>query len=284
MTVISHNLIGKIDSKTVAILFEIDKITKALKLPFFVVGATARDILLQHAYGIHTARATLDIDIGVFVSAWDQFHALKEALARTGKFSTTRQTQRLMHVDAVPLDIVPFGGVGGESGSILWPPEHDIEMSIMGFAECYQQALSVRVSAAPDLVVKVVSLAGLAILKLVSWDDGSERRGKDAADLLVIIKNYIAAGNMDRFFEEADILNAEYSDYDRSSARFLGRQIGRMAGPGIKDKLSGMLEREAASSRGHQIAMDAMRQDTFMKEPYERVVNYFDAMLRGLLD
>jgi len=284
MTTISHNLIGKIDENTVAILTEIDTIARELKLAFFIVGATARDILLQHAHGIHPTRATLDIDIGVFVSDWDQFQILKETLVRTGKFSSTRQAQRLLYDDELPLDIVPFGGVAEDNSSISWPPEHAIDMSILGFQECYQQAISVLVRAKPDLVVKVVSLAGLAILKLVSWDSSSERRGKDAADLLIIIKNYIAAGNIDRFFEEADILKAEDSDYDRSSARFLGREMARMAGQATKAKLAGILEREAASSQGHQIAMDVLRRDTFQKESYEQVVAYFNALLRGLLD
>jgi len=134
------------------------------------------------------------------------------------------------------------------------------------------------------LVVKVVSLAGLARLKLVSWDDSIERRGKDATDLLFIMKNYIAAGNMDRFFEEADILKEEASDYDRSSARFLGREIARMAGQATKTKLADILEREANSSKGHKIAMEVLRQDAFQKQPYEQVLEYFNALLRGLLD
>jgi predicted nucleotidyltransferase len=58
MTNISHNLAGKIDETTVAILFEIDTIARYLSLPFFIVGAAARDILLQHAYDIHVMRAT----------------------------------------------------------------------------------------------------------------------------------------------------------------------------------------------------------------------------------
>ena len=212
MTTISHNLTGKIDERTVALLSEIDTIARDLKLPFFIVGATARDILLQHAHDINPTRATLDVDIGVFVSDWEQFLALKEAFKHTGKFSSTKQAQRLIYDDELPLDIVPFGGVADEDGLISWPPEHDMEMSIAGFQESYQHAIFVRVSAEPDLVVKVVSLAGLAILKLVSWDDSIERRGKDAGDLFIIIKNYIAADNLDRFFEEADILKEEASD------------------------------------------------------------------------
>jgi predicted nucleotidyltransferase len=128
MTTISHNLTGKIDERTVALLSEIDTIAGDLRLPFFIVGVTARDILLQHAHDIHPVRATLDIDIGVFVSDWDQFLALKEAFEHTGKFSSTKQAQRLNYTDDLPLDIVPFGGVSEDNGLISWPPEHEIEM------------------------------------------------------------------------------------------------------------------------------------------------------------
>ncbi len=199
MITISHNLIGKIDEKTVAILSEIDTIARDLKLPFFIVGATARDILLQYAHNIHSTRATVDIDIGVFVSDWDQFQALKKALVRTWKFSSTRQAQRLIYADEVPLDIVPFGGVAEDLGSISWPPEHEIEMSIVGFQECYQHTISVLVSAKPNLVVKVVALAGLAILKIVSWDDSIERRGSPLTSFLVRL-GLIKDTNAESFF------------------------------------------------------------------------------------
>ncbi len=106
MTSISHNLTGMIDEKTVKILSEIDAIARDLKLAFFIVGATARDILLQHAHGIRTTRATLDVDIGVFVTDWDQFQILKEALVNTEKFSLTRQAQRLCFEDELLRDII----------------------------------------------------------------------------------------------------------------------------------------------------------------------------------
>lgn len=71
-------------------------------------------------------------------------------------------------------------------------------MSVMGFNECYRHTETVLVRQEPDLTVKVVSLAGLAILKLVSWDDNLERRGKDAHDLFIIMKNYIDAVGLAR--------------------------------------------------------------------------------------
>lgn len=49
-------------------------------------------------------------------------------------------------------------------------------------------------------------------------------------------------------------------------------------------KLVGILERETASSQGHKIAMDVLRQDAFQKESYGKVSAYFNALLRGILD
>jgi predicted nucleotidyltransferase len=53
--------------------------------------------------------------------------------------------------------------------------------------------VQVKISDKPKLSVSVVSLAGLAILKLVSWDDNSARRQKDASDLVFIVQNYLCS-------------------------------------------------------------------------------------------
>jgi len=68
MTNIFYDLTDKFDKKTVAILSEIDRIAGRLRLVYFIVGATARDILLQYAHNIYATRATVDVDIGVLVS------------------------------------------------------------------------------------------------------------------------------------------------------------------------------------------------------------------------
>lgn len=286
MTTISHNLIGKIDDNTVTIISSIDGITHGMGIPFFIVGATARDLLLQHAHDIHSTRATIDIDIGVFVSDWARFHNLKNALVESGQFKPGKLTQRLFfYQNNLPVDIVPFGKIARDGETISWPPKHEIEMSIAGFQECYQYAVSVLIREKPDLIVKVVSLAGLAILKIVAWDDNIERRGKDAADLYIVIRNYIEAGNMGRFFEEGgDILKEESSDYDLSSARFLGREISKIANPTTKTKLIDILQREATSPQGHKIALNLIGQDSFQNESYDRAVAFFNALLRGILD
>jgi predicted nucleotidyltransferase len=47
-------------------------------------------------------------DIGVFVSNWDQFTALKNELVNSGQFKPVKQTQRLFYKDNGPVDIVPL--------------------------------------------------------------------------------------------------------------------------------------------------------------------------------
>jgi predicted nucleotidyltransferase len=279
------DLSGKISETSVLILREIEEVSTSIDIPFFVVGATARDIILEHQFDINIRRATLDIDIGIFIEGWDQFEALKNELIRSTKFVPSQQKQRLIYNDNFPLDIIPFGSIEDEDGSITWPPDHEIRMSIAGFQECFQNAVSVKLSATPELIVKVVSLAGLALLKLISWDDNAERRNKDAPDLLLIMRHYLNAGNLNRLFDEGiDIVEEDSYDYDLASARFLGRDIGKISIPSTKAKLIEILEREANSNQGHKIALNVIQSDFYRSESYERIVEHFNALLKGLIE
>jgi predicted nucleotidyltransferase len=59
----------------------------------------------------------------------------------------------------------------------------------------------------PVLDINFVSLAGLAILKIVSWNDNMARRNKDAKDLLLLMSKYLNVGNHERMFDKrADLL------------------------------------------------------------------------------
>lgn len=86
MTSTLLDLSAKIDSLTVSILSQIQKVDSKERVPFFVVGAAARDILLEGAHGIRSKRATVDIDIAVFLENWTRFNLFKEALTRFPDF------------------------------------------------------------------------------------------------------------------------------------------------------------------------------------------------------
>ena len=285
MTTTLLDLSGKIDKVTVSALSRIHQTSSSMKIPFFIVGATARDILLEVHYGIGSKRATLDIDIAVFIENWEQFNHLKDELIGIKHFTPTRDIHRLLFQKRLPVDIVPFGGVAEKDDLVEWPPDGSIKMSVTGFRECFQHAVQVKISDKPNLSVSVVSLAGLAILKLVSWDDNSARRQKDASDLIFIIRNYLDAGNLERLFEEApDIVDSGEYDYEAGSARFLGQDISKIAYTSTTNRLIEILRRESKNKRGHGIAIDVLQGDKFADESYEKVSAYFDALLKGLTD
>lgn len=58
----------------------------ALAVPFFLVGAFARDLLLEMRHGLKAQRATNDVDFGIRVSGWEEFEALKRALVGTDRY------------------------------------------------------------------------------------------------------------------------------------------------------------------------------------------------------
>ena len=185
----------------------------------------------------------------------------------------------------MPVDIVPFGGVAEKGDLIEWPPDGSFKMSVTGFRECYQHAVQVKISDKPKLSVNVASLAGLAILKLISWDENSVRRWKDASDLVFIIRNYLDAGNLERLFEDApDIVDSGDYDYEAGSACLLGRDISKIAYTSTIGKLIEILKRESQGKRGHGIAMDVLHSSRLAEESYEEVSALFDALLQGLTD
>lgn len=67
MSNISFDISGKIETSYIDALLAIKKIADLLDIPFFIVGATARDILLEHFHNIKAPRMTTDIDQGYMI-------------------------------------------------------------------------------------------------------------------------------------------------------------------------------------------------------------------------
>src|SRR5512147_210948 len=106
MTSILFNLSGKIEIPIVEALYIFKGIADSLGIPFFIVGAFSRDLILKHGYGVEPRRKTGDIDLGVEVANWEQFEKLKESLIGTGQFSLTPEKHRL-RCGTILIDILP---------------------------------------------------------------------------------------------------------------------------------------------------------------------------------
>jgi len=85
MTNISLDLSSKVPTGQVNIIRRVVRTATNQGLSrLFIVGAQARDLILQYAYGLPVRRATNDIDFGIVLETWDEFARLRNALI-TGK-------------------------------------------------------------------------------------------------------------------------------------------------------------------------------------------------------
>lgn len=221
---------------TLAVMREVDALVRELKLTYFICGAMARDILLQHVHGIETGTATVDVDFGVAVENWEQFGNIKARLTATGRFESAKTMAHRLYYKpnanstGYPIDIIPFGGVENPPHSIEWPPDMDEVMNVIGYEEALANTVEIQIQ--NEFVVPVISLPGLVLLKLFAWTDRGIKDPKDALDLVTLLRTYHEAGNQDRLYgEELKMLEAADFDPTSASPRLLGKDVRSIAKP-----------------------------------------------------
>lgn len=133
---------------------------------FFVIGATARDIILQQLASTSSSRKTRDLDVAIAIPDWRAFDRITKILVAEGFNKDTHKHQRFYY-DDYELDVVPYGVVAKEDDYIYWPPEEVIAMSVKGFDEVLSDAITVHID--DDFELKIASLHGLFLLKFNVW-------------------------------------------------------------------------------------------------------------------
>ncbi len=188
-----------------------------------LVGAMARDVLLQHAYGLPARRATEDVDLAFAVADWEAFLSIRAALIGSTFFQPQGDMlHTLRHRSLTPIDLIPFGGLQRADGKIAWPPSGDVVMSVVGFREA--RASAIQVSLPEGQKIATVALPMLAVLKVLAW---TERRTtsprKDATDMMLVMQNYLDAGNRERLYSvAAHLVTRDDFDYEIVGAWLLG--------------------------------------------------------------
>ena len=101
-------------------------------------------------------------------------------------------------------------------------------MNVAGFEEALASALLIE--AESNLVVRITSIPGLLVLKLIAWLERHAINSKDAADIFTLLKSYTSAGNENRLYEqEYKLLEAVGYDLTLAGAHLLGRDAARIA-------------------------------------------------------
>ena len=187
-----------------------------------IVGALARDLLLFYGHGIRAPRATEDVDLALAVESWKAYATLRESLLAGGAFRPhTGAAQKLRHREFGWLDVIPFGAVEQPGGTIAWPPDGAQVMAVLGYAEANASATTIVLP--QGQAARVVSLPMLATLKLLAWQDRHlVAPDRDASDVRFILRNYLEAGNADRFYTEMSHLLNDDFDFEATGAWLAG--------------------------------------------------------------
>jgi len=275
------DLSEKIDKQRIDAIEIISRVANSLQIPFFLIGATARDLLLA-VHDIPTYRATLDLDIGVKIPDWEKFYELKKGLIETDIFMAAKEEQRLKYKDHIDIDIVPFGAISDKNHLIEWPSQETV-MHVLGFEEAYKHAQIVRLRSKPALDVKLVTLPGLSVMKMLSWKDKYPERKKDATDLFLIIRYYSDAGNFERIPDEMpELLKSDDFDFVVAGARLLGRDIAKILNPATKKGILDILEKETGEQDRYRLIEDMMRSDMGEISDFDSISNLLEELKSGI--
>ncbi len=172
------------------ILIELTAYFKQAGISFFVIGATARDIVME-LHNEKSGRLTHDLDIAITVNNWEQWQKVEKDIIKLENFTKDKdQKQRFIYQGKFELDIVPFGDIMKQDSKIFWPPDEDFAMSVLGFDAAEEASLKVKVD--QEIEIQIASLSGIFLLKITAWKDRNHKSNKDADDIGFILENYLS--------------------------------------------------------------------------------------------
>ena len=179
---------GELQAK---VMLQVSDAFNAIGKKYFVIGATARDILAKMLKCV-PKRKTADLDITLAISTWDDFDLVMGALVKYGfrKDRTVKQRLYYGHEETeFTLDVVPFGGIAVPENIFSWPGEPDTRLSVVGFESALKHTYDIDMDGQFTFVIPTAP--ALFMLKLVAWSDRSKRLiYKDAVDMDFLVRSY----------------------------------------------------------------------------------------------
>lgn len=236
----------------------LNKCITGMGLNVYVVGATARDLIMKLLDETASKRKTKDLDVAIALSDWSQFNKLCEVL-QTHYFHKGKAKQKFfykgeLHENNYEVDIVPFGEIADDE-IIAWPPDGTPEMSVKCFTNVMEHAIPININ--EEFTVYVASLAGQFFIKLDSWIDRHDRVHKDAEDMYFILDKFYLTSIMDNQTPPDDVdLNSE--DLIRG-AKWIGSDMRVILSTEHLDYYSELIQEELKKGTESELIKDFIK-------------------------
>lgn len=215
------------------VLDTIEQAMGTLGVDYYLIGALARDIWYQRSQ--INSRATRDVDFAVLVGSEQEYEAVKNHLIENKNYVPLRgNAYVLISPEKYQIDLLPFGEIAS-SGSILLEGQGMTKISVAGMQEVYERGTE-KVEFQTGNTFKAATIAGIALLKLIAYDDRPEARQKDAKDIGNILLHYfdmhtemIYENHLDLFADHDQIDSNQQWELTDIGAIVLGREMALIA-------------------------------------------------------
>jgi predicted nucleotidyltransferase len=251
----------------------LEKLTEyfaSIDAEFYVIGATARDIIFSGIHNQVPIRTTDDLDIAIAIPDWSKFDEIVQGLCKIDGFVKSKeQKQRVLFKGVFKLDIIPFGEIAKADGNIYWPSEESFAMSVSGFTEVAKHSLEIIID--NKFTIYVANLPGIFLLKLLAWRDRHLETKKDADDMAFIISNYLDINDERAATEHYDLYEPDNFSTIIAGASLLGRDMKVILNTNqesLKEFIA-LLNREIEKEEESQLINDIMETHPSLK--YEDV-------------
>ena len=236
----------------------LNKCFTSMDLNLYVVGATARDLIMKLLDETESKRKTKDLDVAIALSDWSQFNNLCEVL-QTNYFHKGKAKQKFFykgehHENDYEVDIVPFGEIADDE-IIAWPPDGTPEMSVKCFTDVMEHAIPVKIN--EEFTVYIASLAGQFLIKLDSWMDRHDRDHKDAEDMYYILDKFFFTSIMDNQTPPDDV--DLYSEDLIRSAQWIGCNMRDMLSTEHLNYYSEIIQKELEKGTDSELIKDFIK-------------------------
>ncbi len=259
------------------ICLALEEALQQLDIDYYLIGAFARDVWFTQEN--INSRRTSDIDFAILVPEAAQFEKLKQYLSMKKGFKDLKNNAFAMRSPGgTTVDILPFGSI-----EIDEDPGEKQAVVTNGFKEVYERSVEIFAAGQGGFNIKVASLAGIFLLKLIAFEDRPEIRAKDPGDLMAIIMHYFTLHSEFIYEQHSDLFETQEDMLSLSSV-VIGREIKRIVAENkplhkrVKDFLAGQL-RDAESSSFIRLMRQAGNSSSM-----EDVTNYIRLLLEGLGD
>tara|TARA_R110000744_G_scaffold56588_1_gene119330 strand:- start:3897 stop:4745 length:849 start_codon:yes stop_codon:yes gene_type:complete len=256
----------------------IDDVLLKLNIPYYLIGASAVALELLKG-GIKPSRGTKDIDFAIMIASIQEFEAVVEALLKYG-FNKVEAPWTLYNDKFnIAIDLLPFGEI--EEKFTIQFNERYTDLHVLGFSEVLQESGIVQIE---EKFLKIPSLPGMVILKLIAWSDRPEDRDNDLYDILRIIEHYFDL-NYDNILEHHHDTFTEVEIFDqlKIAARVLGRDSSKFlnVSDAIKDRILKTINDNVAGAESSAIAKEWVKNKDWDLEYAVQIIKEFQS---GLLE